>query len=236
MSELDSAGNNCLLDARGISREFQTSEGPLEVLRGIDLQVYQGDMMAVVGESGVGKSTLLHILGGLDRPDSGEITLMGESILERNEAELALFRNRHVGFVFQHHYLLEDFTALENVMMPSLIAGHSVTEASRRAEQLLAEVGLSDRMKHRPRQLSGGEQQRVAVARALVNEPGLVIADEPSGNLDLKNGEKLHKLLSQLNISRGTTFLLATHNLDLARSCRKMVMLEYGRVKEIVVN
>lgn len=236
MSELDSAGNNCLLDARGISREFQTSEGPLEVLRGIDLQVYQGDMMAVVGESGVGKSTLLHILGGLDRPDNGEITLMGESILERNEAEMAIFRNRHVGFVFQHHYLLEDFTAMENVMMPALIAGLSVTEATRRAEQLLAEVGLSDRMKHRPRQLSGGEQQRVAVARALVNEPGLVIADEPSGNLDLKNGEKLHKLLSQLNNSRGTTFLLATHNLDLARSCRKMVMLEYGRVKEIVVN
>lgn len=233
---MDSAGNNCLLDARGISREFQTSEGPLEVLRGIDLQVYQGDMMAVVGESGVGKSTLLHILGGLDRPDSGEITLMGESILERNEAEMAIFRNRHVGFVFQHHYLLEDFTAMENVMMPALIAGLSVTEATRRAEQLLAEVGLSDRMKHRPRQLSGGEQQRVAVARALVNEPGLVIADEPSGNLDLKNGEKLHKLLSQLNNSRGTTFLLATHNLDLARSCRKMVMLEYGRVKEIVVN
>lgn len=236
MSELDSAGNNCLLDARGISREFQTSEGPLEVLRGIDLQVYQGDMMAVVGESGVGKSTLLHILGGLDRPDSGEITLMGELILERNEAEMAIFRNRHVGFVFQHHYLLEDFTAMENVMMPALIAGLSVTEATRRAEQLLAEVGLSDRMKHRPRQLSGGEQQRVAVARALVNEPGLVIADEPSGNLDLKNGEKLHKLLSQLNNSRGTTFLLATHNLDLARSCRKMVMLEYGRVKKIVVN
>ena len=233
---MDSAGNNCLLDARGISREFQTSEGPLEVLRGIDLQVYQGDMMAVVGESGVGKSTLLHILGGLDRPDSGEITLMGEPILERNEAEMAIFRNRHVGFVFQHHYLLEDFTAMENVMMPALIAGLSVTEATRRAEQLLAEVGLSDRMKHRPRQLSGGEQQRVAVARALVNEPGLVIADEPSGNLDLKNGEKLHKLLSQLNNSRGTTFLLATHNLDLARSCRKMVMLEYGRVKEIVVN
>lgn len=193
-------------------------------------------MMAVVGESGVGKSTLLHILGGLDRPDSGEITLMGEPILERNEAEMAIFRNRHVGFVFQHHYLLEDFTAMENVMMPALIAGLSVTEATRRAEQLLAEVGLSDRMKHRPRQLSGGEQQRVAVARALVNEPGLVIADEPSGNLDLKNGEKLHKLLSQLNNSRGTTFLLATHNLDLARSCRKMVMLEYGRVKEIVVN
>jgi len=233
---LDSAGNNCLLVARGIYREFETSEGTLEVLKGVDLQVSQGDMTAVVGESGVGKSTLLHILGGLDHPDQGEISIMGEKILSKNEAELARFRNRHIGFVFQHHYLLEDFSALENVMIPALVACQSPRDASSMAEQLLTEVGLSGRMRHRPRQLSGGEQQRVAVARALVNNPGLVIADEPSGNLDIKTGEKLHELLTQLNKTKQTTFLLATHNVDLARSCRKVVKLEDGRVKEVVEN
>jgi len=194
--------------------------------------VYKGDMAVVVGESGVGKSTLLHILGGLDRPTKGQLVVDGESFLDKSETELARFRNKNIGFVFQHHYLMEDFTALENTMMPRLIAGLNKAQASETAEQLLAEVGLADRMQHRPRQLSGGEQQRVAVARALANMPKIVIADEPSGNLDIKTGEKLHRLLARLNESRGVTFLIATHNIELAKSCQRVVKLEGGLLSE----
>ncbi len=230
--ELESANNNPLLAARGICRDFITSEGTLEVLKGVDLNVYKGDMAVVVGESGVGKSTLLHILGGLDRPTKGQLVVDGESFLDKSETELARFRNKNIGFVFQHHYLMEDFTALENTMMPRLIAGLNKAQASETAEQLLAEVGLADRMQHRPRQLSGGEQQRVAVARALANMPKIVIADEPSGNLDIKTGERLHRLLARLNESRGVTFLIATHNIDLAKSCQRVVKLEGGLLSE----
>jgi lipoprotein-releasing system ATP-binding protein len=231
---LDAAAKSHLLVARGICRTFRTSEGPLEVLHGVDLQMNRGDMVAVVGESGVGKSTLLHILGGLDRPTAGAVEVKGELFEHKSESELARFRNRNVGFVFQHHYLLEDFTALENVMMPALIAGNGKSEATRAAEQLLREVGLEGRMSHRPRQLSGGEQQRVAVARALVNNPGIVMADEPSGNLDIKTGERLHDLLDKLNNSHGITFLIATHNLELAKKCRKVVKLKNGLVDEVI--
>jgi lipoprotein-releasing system ATP-binding protein len=227
---LDASINNPLLLADSVCRKFKTSEGILEVLEGIDLTVNNGDMTAVVGESGVGKSTLLHILGGLDKPTSGEVTMGGESFKYKSESRLAHFRNKNLGFVFQHHYLMEDFTARENVMMPALIAGRSKREAGEYAEHLLSEVGLSDRMSHLPKKLSGGEQQRVAVARALANEPKLVIADEPSGNLDIKTGEKLHSLLSRLNEEKGTTFLIATHNQDLAKSCRKIVKLINGRL------
>jgi len=230
--ELESTNNNPLLAARGICRDFTTSEGTLEVLKGVDLNVYKGDMAVVVGESGVGKSTLLHILGGLDRPTKGQLVVDGESFLDKSETELARFRNKNIGFVFQHHYLMEDFTALENTMMPRLIAGLNKAQASETAEQLLAEVGLADRMQHRPRQLSGGEQQRVAVARALANMPKIVIADEPSGNLDIKTGEKLHRLLARLNESRGVTFLIATHNIELAKSCQRVVKLEGGLLSE----
>jgi len=189
-------------------------------------------MVAVIGESGVGKSTLLHILGGLDRPTAGEIEIDNDPFLNKNESELATYRNAHIGFVFQHHYLLEDFTALENVMIPALISGKSRPDATDISEQLLSDVGLSDRMTHYPGQLSGGEQQRVAVARALVNEPKVVLADEPSGNLDIKTGEKLHRLLAGLNESRGTTILVATHNKDLAKCCHKIVKLADGRLEE----
>lgn len=234
--ELESADNNHLLVAKSIHRNFTTSEGTLEVLKGVDLEVNDGEMVAVVGESGVGKSTLLHILGGLDRPTQGTVNVMGESFTRKSESELAQFRNRHIGFIFQQHYLLEDFTALENTMMPALIAGKSKQQASERSELLLREVRLSDRMTHRPRQLSGGEQQRVAVARALVNNPGIVIADEPSGNLDIKTGGKLHDLLVGLNESRGISFLIATHNIDLAGTCQRVVRLENGLVGGVTDN
>jgi len=233
---LETANYSHLLVARGICRNFDTSEGLLKVLQGVDLEVNPGEMVAVVGESGVGKSTLMHILGGLDRPTSGSVEVKGEDFEPKDESELARFRNKNIGFVFQQHHLLEDFTALENTMMPALIRGLSLDDANREAEHLLGEVGLSNRMTHRPKQLSGGEQQRVAVARALVNNPAIVIADEPSGNLDIKNGEKLHRLLADLSRSRGTTFLIATHNKDLAESCRRVVKLENGLLTEVERN
>jgi lipoprotein-releasing system ATP-binding protein len=234
MAELEATDNDHLLVATGVCRNFETAEGTLEVLKGVNLAIAKGDMVAIVGESGVGKSTLLHIMGGLDRPTAGTLEILGNSLSEKDEKALALFRNRHVGFVFQHHYLMEDFTALENVMIPALIAGKNRSQASALAEQLLADVGLSGRLTHRPQQLSGGEQQRVAVARALINNPEVVMADEPSGNLDIKTGEKLHRLLGDLNQSRGITFLIATHNQDLAKSCRRIVKLEDGRVTKAV--
>ncbi|MEW5925735.1 MAG: ABC transporter ATP-binding protein, partial [Candidatus Zixiibacteriota bacterium] len=182
---MEATGKNHLLAARNIHRNFKTTEGILEVLKGVNLEVDEGDMVAVVGESGVGKSTLLHVLGGLDRPTEGTVQVNGEIFGDKSETELARFRNTNIGFVFQQQYLLEDFTALENVMMPGLIADKSRSEADEIARELLADVGLSGRMNHMPNQLSGGEQQRVAVARALANKPRIVIADEPSGNLDI---------------------------------------------------
>ncbi len=229
---MDSAEKKHFLVAHRIVRNFETVEGTLEVLRGVDLIADQGDMVAVVGASGVGKSTLLHILGGLDRPTSGDVQFKGNNINNMNEKDLALFRNAHIGFVFQHHYLLEDFTAKENVMMPALVAGIGRSEAVERAEQLLTDVGLQDRQNHLPRQLSGGELQRTAVARALINNPELVMADEPSGNLDIATGERLHALLSDLNRAHGTSFIIATHNLELAKSCNRIVKIDRGVVLE----
>lgn len=229
---MEAIENNHLLSARGIKRIFDTSEGTLEVLKGVDLSINKGEMAAIVGESGVGKSTLLHILGGLDIPTEGVVEVRGEAFESKSESELAHFRNSHIGFVFQHHYLMEDFTALENVMMPALIAGKSKRDAKYIAEQLLEDVGLEHRLSHVPKKLSGGEQQRVAVARALANEPSLVIADEPSGNLDIKTGKKLHQLLAKINEEREITFLIATHNVDMAKTCRKMVKLENGLINE----
>lgn len=197
-------------------------------MQGTDLELAQGEMVAVLGASGVGKTTLLHILGGLDRPDQGEVYFRDTAYSDLSEAELASFRNRHVGFVFQFHYLMAEFSALENVMMPLLIAGKSTVESSRRAELLLCDVGLKDRASHRPNELSGGEQQRVAVARALAMDPDLIIADEPSGNLDTDTGNELHNLLVDLNRNRQTTFLIATHNRPLAERAHRVITLRNG--------
>ena len=221
--------NDTILRSYNIHRGFETPEGRIEVLQGIDLELVRGEMVAVLGASGVGKTTLLHILGGLDRPDQGEITFSDRSYGTMTEAELAEFRNRHVGFVFQFHYLLEEFSALENIMMPLLIASRPRAEAQARAELLLGEVGLKDRTGHRPAELSGGEKQRVAVARALAMEPDLIIADEPSGNLDIDTGRELHHLLIDLNRSKQTTFLIATHNQPLADMAHRVIRLRDGK-------
>jgi predicted ABC-type transport system involved in lysophospholipase L1 biosynthesis ATPase subunit len=221
-----------ILSAKEIHREFQTASAVLPVLKGINLDVKQGETVAVTGASGVGKSTLLHIMGGLDRPTSGEVWLRGKSLSGQSEKSLAMVRNKRIGFVFQFHYLLEDFSALENVMIPMLVAGVRKSAAADSGEQLLKLVGLEDRMDHRPHQLSGGEQQRVAVARALANKPEVVLADEPSGNLDTATGRKLHELLFELNSQQGITFLIATHNQELARNCRKILEIVDGIIVE----
>jgi len=221
-----------IISAVDISREFPTAEGMLRVLSGVSLDVRKGQMVAVTGPSGVGKSTLLHILGGLDRPTRGQVTVSGTTFTGMSETELARFRNRKVGFVFQFHYLLDDFSALENVMIPMILGGQSRAQATRRGELLLEQVGLRDRRSHRPKELSGGEQQRVAVARALANEPDVVLADEPSGNLDTGTGRKLHELMFRLNAENATTFLVATHNRELADRCHKELQLTDGRLEQ----
>lgn len=207
--------------------------GALEVLKGIDLTIYAGEIVAIVGPSGVGKSTLLHILGGLDRATSGEVEIDSMPISACDDRALAQFRNRTVGFVFQFHHLLPEFTALENVMMPALIARRNGRDIVTRARQLLADVGLEARASHRPGELSGGEQQRVAVARALMNEPRMVLADEPSGNLDRRSSESLHQLLWDLSRRDGRAFIIVTHNLELAQKADRVIELFDGRIKKI---
>lgn len=216
--------------ARGIVKAYDTATGPLEVLRGADLDVAEGEMVAIVGASGVGKSSLLHVIGGLDEFEAGTITL-GEAQIHSmtNEARVK-FRNRHVGFVFQFHHLLPEFTALENVEMPLRIAGTPAAERRARAEVLLARVGLSDRATHRPAALSGGEQQRVAIARALVAGPAVLLADEPTGNLDEATAADLHALLKQMHADDGLTSVIVTHNPVLAAACDRVLRLEGGRL------
>ncbi len=220
-----------ILIAEQIRKEYPVGRGWLPVLRGIDLEVYQGEIIAIVGPSGVGKSTLLHILGTLDRPTSGRVEIDGVDVFAFSDRELALFRNRMVGFVFQFHHLLPEFTAVENVAMPGLIAKMDKKAAHARAYELLREVGLEDRAGHRPNELSGGEQQRVAVARALMNEPQLVLADEPSGNLDTASSDSLHRLLWSLSREKGQTFVIVTHNRDLAQQADRIIELYDGKVK-----
>lgn len=224
--------NHVILEARNVHRDFQTAEKLLSVLKGVNLELGKGEVAAVIGASGVGKSTLLHILGGLDRPTRGEVTVKGTRFADKSEQALARFRNEHVGFVFQFHYLLDDFTALENVLIPMLLRHTDRTAARERSELLLEQVGLKDRKSHRPKQLSGGEQQRVAVARALANDPELVLADEPSGNLDTRTGRELHDLLLRINSERATTFLVATHNQELAAACHRQLRLVDGKIVE----
>lgn len=223
---------NNILSAKDIHREFRTASAVLHVLKGVNLEISSRETVAVTGASGVGKSTLLHILGGLDRPTRGEVRIKGVTLSNQSEKSLAMFRNERVGFVFQFHYLLEDFDARENTMIPMLVAGKRKSEAAGKAELLLGMVGLKDRMEHRPNQLSGGEQQRLAVARALANDPEIVLADEPSGNLDTATGRKLHELLFELNASQGVTFLIATHNQELAGSCARKMSIVDGLIVE----
>jgi len=201
----------------------------VEVLKGVDLTFSQGERASVVGASGVGKTTLLHVLGTLDRPTSGKVFYQGKDIYALNEKDLAQFRNREIGFVFQFHHLLPEFNALENTMMPCLIQGIPKKEAASRAEAILALVGLQERLTHKPGELSGGEQQRVAVARALVLEPKVLLADEPTGNLDTRTGESVFDLLSELNRIKGVTLVVVTHNLKLAEKLSRQIQLIDGK-------
>jgi len=218
------------VSVRGLTKSFRDATRTVEVLRGVDFELAAGELVAVVGASGSGKSTLLHLLGLLDRPDAGEIELTGRPTAGLSATELAAFRNRSIGFVFQFHQLLADFTALENVALPGRIAGLPPREAGERAERLLAEVGLAELVDRFPGQLSGGEQQRVAICRALLLEPPLILADEPTGSLDPAAGEAAFELLVELQRRRGTTAVVVTHNPELARRCARILKLEDGRI------
>lgn len=210
-----------------VSKNVTKSFGNLKVLKGIDLKIERGEVVSVVGPSGAGKSTLLQILGTLSRPDGGEITIDGVSVFNLGSDKLAGFRNKHIGFVFQFHHLLPEFTALENVCIPGLIAKKSKRETLKRAEELLGFLNLSDRLNHKPEELSGGEQQRVAVARALLNSPDIILADEPSGNLDSVNRNELHALFFKLREKFGQTIVIVTHDNELADTCdKKLVMID----------
>ena len=225
---------NALLVARGLRKVFRGGDGqPLEVLSGVELEVARGEFTAIVGASGAGKSTLLHLLGALDQPSGGDVWLDGSRYADLGPAGLAELRNRKVGFVFQFHHLLREFSALENVMMPLLIGGVPLRQARSRAEELLSQVGLAGRMTHRPAELSGGEQQRCAVARALVHDPGVVLADEPSGNLDHANSERLHELFFRLAREYETAVVVVTHNRQLAARADRILLLEDGRLSVV---
>ena len=221
-----------LLAVKNLDRSYEIGGQRIEVLKGLELAVSKQDTIAVVGASGVGKSTLLHILGTLDHPTRGEVLFEGRNIFQLGPAELARFRNREVGFVFQFHHLLPEFNALENTMMPVLIDRGEKAEARTRAEEILTRLGLQDRLTHRIGELSGGEQQRVAIARALVQAPKLVLADEPTGNLDRKTGEQILKLFMDLNREQGITLIMVTHNLELARQFQRVIEIRDGQVRE----
>jgi lipoprotein-releasing system ATP-binding protein len=218
------------LEARGIVKRYAVGENSLNVLRDLDLTVEAGEMVAIMGASGVGKSTLLHVLGGLDRANQGEVTVAATNLTSLPDADVVAFRNRQVGFVFQFHHLLPEFSAVENVEMPMRIARIPVAQTRPRAEELLQRVGLGERMSHRPGMLSGGEQQRVAVARALIMRPALLLADEPTGDLDEQTADSLHLLLREMHSAYGLTSVIATHNPRLAGACDRVLRLEAGRL------
>ena len=219
-----------LLQVQDLHKSFVEGGEEIQVLRGLDMELGERERLAIVGESGVGKSTLLHILGTLDQPSEGQVIYRGRDLSGLNDEELAQFRNQEVGFVFQFHYLLPDFSALENVMLPALIRGWEWERARADAGQLLTTVGLKDRMSHRPGKLSGGEQQRVAVARALILSPSLLLADEPTGDLDPRTGEEIEHLLLQLNKERGVALVIATHSRQLATRIGRQMELREGRL------
>ena len=230
------SGTDTILRAVDLHKRFTIDSSrsvTLDVLRGIDVEVAAGEFVAIVGSSGSGKSTLLHILGGLDRPSQGEVFWSGENIFSWNDDKLATTRGKKVGFVFQFHHLLPEFTALENVMLPQMIAGVKIPDAQRRAEGLLVKVQVDHRSHHRPAELSGGEQQRIAVARALANNPAIVFADEPSGNLDSESSAKLHALLRDLNTKESQTFVIVTHNDQFAKNADKVLQMADGKLKRV---
>ena len=222
--------NDILLSARGLKKTYVMGKRSLEVLRGVDVEIARGDFVALRGASGTGKSTLLHLIGGLDTPNAGEIYFAGQNVSQFSEGELTRFRNRRVGFVFQAYHLLPELTALENVCLPARLARISVGDAAKRAGELLARVGLKDRLDHKPSELSGGEQQRVAIARALINEPMLLLADEPTGNLDSKTGGEIMELLQTLRTEKQMTLVVATHDAKVAAAAPRIITLVDGLI------
>jgi lipoprotein-releasing system ATP-binding protein len=219
-----------LVQVAGMTKQFAHGTGVVSVLKGVDLTLHRGEMVTIIGASGTGKSTLLHCLGTLDLPSSGQILFEGVDVVELPPYELAEFRNRTIGFVFQFHHLLPEFTALENVMMPALIGRLPAAEARRRATEMLDAVGMSHRLRHRPGELSGGEQQRVAIARALVMRPKLLLADEPTGNLDTRTSDEVHSLLFRLNAEHDIAMLLVTHNMELAGQTPRVIRMADGKL------
>ena len=220
-----------MIELEGITKSF----GNLQVLKGIDLHIDKGEVVSIVGPSGAGKTTLLQIMGTLDAPDAGRVLINGQDVLKLREKELSAFRNQHIGFVFQFHQLLPEFTALENVMIPAFIAGKGMQEAKQEAMELLTFMGLQDRAEHKPNELSGGEKQRVAVARALVNQPDVVLADEPSGSLDSHNKQELHQLFFDLRNRFGQTFVIVTHDESLAQMTDRSIHMKDGLIYEAEV-
>jgi lipoprotein-releasing system ATP-binding protein len=225
-----------LITIKNLEKFFINNQHRVEVLKGLDLELQSQDTLAVVGASGTGKSTLLHIMGTLDRPSGGQVLFEGQNIFEQSAKDLARFRNQKIGFVFQFHHLLPEFTAMENTMMPQLIAGASKPEAVEKAEEVLTQLGLKDRLFHRIGELSGGEQQRVAIARSLIRSPQLILADEPTGNLDRKTGTQIIDLFNQLNQEKGVTFLMVTHNQDLSRRFKRNVEIVDGKAIEMAIH
>lgn len=215
-----------LLTAENIKKSY----GTVDVLKGIDVSIDKGEFVTIIGKSGAGKSTLLHILGTLDKPDAGTVRIFGEDVTGFNAEKLAEFRNRHIGFVFQFHHLLPEFNAYENVVIPAMIAGKKEQEFKSKAENLMEYLGLSHRLRHKPNEMSGGEQQRVAIARALINDPSIIMADEPTGNLDSSTSAEIHQLISQLRKDLGITFIIVTHNFELTELSDRSLRMSDGRI------